>query len=196
MGGDGILALAAGIQKSKCRKEFSTHSLTLSATDPAYFDTFCNGRKIQIQKYCWTHRKQKDLNISWPLRLLFTRKPFWHICASLCTVLCPLFCAAQHWSRVRGDSYPNWAPPTFSNPNLSRLNDGEYNQAQYCCCYIIMQWSLPLLFSLVQDSPPDGLSHTLWRTGGGERGGDPKKQQNSVWLKKRIGSLHLIDKVL
>ena len=38
-----------------------------------------------------------------------------------------------------------------------------------------MQWSLPLLFSLVQDSPPDGLSHTLWRTGGGERGGDPKK---------------------
>ena len=56
-----------------------------------------------------------------------------------------------------------------------------------------MQWSL-VLFSL-KDSPPDGLSHTLWRTGG-ERGGESKKAGKLSAAEKEKVSLDLIDKDL
>ena len=115
-----------------------------------------------------------------------------HLCLPLHCPLSTVLCNTALVEGERGQLSKLGSSYLLQSQSIS----AQWWWMQYCCCYIIMQWSLPLLFSLVQDSPPDGLSHTLWRTGGGERGGDPKKQENSVWLKKRRGSVYLIDKVL
>ena len=145
-----------------------------------------------------TQKAEKSEYIPAGLRLLFRTKPFWRICASLCTVLWIVPCntALVAGERVQSSKLGS---SSLLSPNLSQLNDGQClatmcNTELWYHNAVESSPASPLLFSL-QDSPPDGLSHTLWRTGGGETG-DPKKQENSAWLKKRRGSLDLIDKVL
>ena len=90
-------------------------------------------------------------------------------------LLCLADCSVEHGTgRVRGDSHPNWVPP----PTLSQSISAQW-WSMPCNAAILLRYhnavesSAPLLFSL-KDSPPDGLSHTLWRPGG-ERGGESKK---------------------
>ena len=117
--------MAAKSQNASTAETNLTHTLTLSATATAYFDTSQRKKNTNTKIPLNTQKTAKSEYDSPPPQIVICHET---LLAHLCPVLhCPPDCAVQHGTgRVRGgQSSKLGSSSSLLSANLYRLNDGQ-----------------------------------------------------------------------